>query len=105
GMNASRLALGVVLLGSGRPVVLCALDWCELRNEAHWRMRDALADAAHTSLECVAVHCVHPHDAPSADVEAQRLIARAGAPNSLDLDFYERAVKGMADAVRKALPD
>jgi hypothetical protein len=27
--------LGVVLLGMGQPVVLCAVDWCGLRNEAH----------------------------------------------------------------------
>ncbi len=105
GVDDPLLALGVVLLGAGQPVVLCALDWCEMRNEAYWRMRDALAEAAHTTPECVAVHCVHPHDAPLVDIEAQRLIAKAGAPNSLDLDFYDRAVKNVAGALSKSLPD
>lgn len=103
GIDDPLLALGVVLLGAGQPVVLCAVDWCELRNEAHWRLRDALADAANTTPERVAVQCVHPHDAPFADVAAQRLIARAGAPSSLDLDFFERTVKSVAAALRKSL--
>src|SRR6202044_22387 len=41
-------ALGVILLGMGRPVVLCAVDWCGLRNDAHQAWRQALADAVHT---------------------------------------------------------
>src|SRR6478672_487981 len=105
GIDDPLEAVGVVLLGAGRPVVLCAFDWTGLRNEAHWRMRDAIAEAAHTTPECVAVHCVHPHDAPFADIEAQRLIAKANAPILLDLAFYDRTVKAVADAVRKALPD
>ena len=48
-------ALGVILLGMGQPLVLCALDWCELRNEAHERWRKILAAAAHTVPENVAV--------------------------------------------------
>src|SRR6478752_7854748 len=78
-------ALGVVLLGAGAPVVLCAVDWCGLRNDAHLAWRQALARAAHTTAERVAVHCVHPHDAPFADVEAQKLIEAAKGPISLDL--------------------
>ena len=57
-------ALGVVLLGMGRPVVLCAVDWCGLRNDAHQAWRRALAEATHTVPENVAVQCVHPHNAP-----------------------------------------
>ncbi|MFO0811079.1 MAG: hypothetical protein U0746_20810 [Gemmataceae bacterium] len=105
GVDDPLEAVGVVLLGAGKPVVLCVLDWTGLRNEAHWRFRDAIAEAAHTTPECVAVHCVHPHDAPFADVEAQRLIAKANAPISLDLAFFDRAVNSVSDAVRKAIPD
>ena len=36
-------AVGVVLLGMGEPVVLCAVDWCGLRNDAHLAWRQALA--------------------------------------------------------------
>src|SRR5262245_49124759 len=84
------LARGVVLLGMGQPVVLCAVDWCGLRNEAHERWRQALARAAHTVPARVAVHCVHQHNAPFADVEAERLIQAAPNPaSSLDLKFFE----------------
>jgi hypothetical protein len=94
---------GVVLLGAGKPVVLAAADWCGLRNEAYRAWRAALADAAHTTPEHVALHCVHPHNAPFADVGAQKLIATAGGPPSLDLAFYDRVVKSSADALRRSL--
>ncbi len=97
-------ALGVVLLGMGRPVVLCAVDWTGLRNEANLAWRRALADAAHTVPENVALQCVHQHNAPFADVEAERLLESVpGAPLSLDLKFFDRTVRHCADAVRDSL--
>jgi hypothetical protein len=96
-------ALGVVLLGMGRPVVLCAVDWCELRNEAYRSWRQTLAEAAHTVPENVAVQSVHPHNAPIADPEAQRLLAAAKGPISLDLKFFDRTVHRVAAAARAAL--
>jgi transposase len=36
-------ARGFVLLGAGPPVVLAAIDWCEIRNDAFDRWRGALA--------------------------------------------------------------
>jgi hypothetical protein len=97
-------ALGVVLLGMGRPIVLCAVDWCGLRNEAYTTWRRALAEAAHTVPENVALQCIHQHNAPFADVEAQRLIEAApdGAP-SLDSKFFDRVVRQTAEAARAAL--
>src|SRR5262249_8322206 len=96
-------ALGVVLLGSGKPVVLCAVDWCGIRNDAHEAWRKALADAAHTVPSCVAIHCVHPHNAPFADLEAEKLLQASEGPPSLDLKFHERVVKLTADALRASL--
>jgi hypothetical protein len=96
-------ALGVVILGDGKPVVLCAVDWCGLRNEAHRIWRAALAKAAHTTPERVLLHCVHPHDAPFADVEAQKLIAAAKGPPSLDLRFFEKTVAASAAALEQSL--
>jgi hypothetical protein len=97
-------ALGVVLLGPSSPVVLCAIDWCGLRNDAHLAWRQALARAAHTTPERAAVHCVHPHNAPFADLEAQKLIETTrGAPTSLDRKFFDRAVGRVAAAVKAAL--
>jgi hypothetical protein len=104
GVDDPLRALGVVLLGVGKPIVLCAVDWTGLRNEAFRIWRKALADAAHTTPEHVSLHCVHPHNAPFADVEAQKLIAAAGAPMSLDLKFFDDCVKRSAEAIKTALP-
>jgi hypothetical protein len=97
-------ALGVILLGMGKPVVLCAVDWCGLRNEGHMIWRDALAQAAHTVPENVALQCVHQHNAPFADVGAEKLIQAAPEPvSSLDLKFYDRVVRQTAAAAKIAL--
>ncbi len=93
-------ALGVVLLGVGKPVVLCAVDWTGLRNEAFRIWRKALADAAHTTPEHVSLHCVHPHNAPFADVEAEKLIAAAKAAKSLDLKYYAECVRKSEGALK-----
>ena len=104
GVDDPLRALGVVLLGVGKPVVLCAVDWTGLRNEAFRIWRKALAEAAHTTPEHVSLHTVHPHNAPFADVEAQKFIAAAGAPKSLDLNYYDECVKKSADTLKAALP-
>jgi hypothetical protein len=96
-------ALGVVLLGQGKPVVLCVFDWTALRNDAHLAVRQALADAAHTTLDHVSVHAVHPHNAPFADVVAQKLLDEAKGPPSLDLKFFDQVVKDVAAACRDSL--
>jgi hypothetical protein len=97
-------ALGIVLMGMGGPVVLCALDWCGVRNEANAAWRQALADAAHTTPDRVAVQCVHQHNAPFADLEAERLLeAVPGAPRGVDLKFFDQVVRRTAEAVRTSL--
>jgi hypothetical protein len=104
GVDDPLRALGVVLLGSGKPVVLCAIDWCGIRNEAFRSWRNALAEAAHTTPEYVSLHTVHPHNAPFADTEAEKLIAAAGAAKSLDLKYFDDCVKRSAEALKAALP-
>src|SRR5205823_3312913 len=97
-------ALGVILLGMERPIVLCAVDWCGLRNEANWVWREALARATVTPAERVAVHCVHQHNAPFADLEAEQLVeTHPGAPHSLDLKFFDDVVKRTAKAAGDSL--
>src|SRR5947209_16710199 len=105
GVDDPLYALGVILLGAGRPVVLCAVDWTALRNDAHRLWRQALADATHTVPENVAVHCVHQHNAPFADVGAQKLLEAAHGPPSLDLKFFDDVVKRVAAAAKAALAD
>jgi hypothetical protein len=96
-------ALGIVLLGQGKPVVLCVFDWVALRNDAHLAVRTALAEAAHTTPDHVSVHAVHPHNAPFADVVAQKLLDEAHGPPSLDLKFFDKIVRDVATACRDSL--
>lgn len=99
-------ARGVVLSAEGQPpVVLAAIDWCEIRNEAYDRWRGALAEAANTSPDRVLLASVHQHDAPVADLAAERLLRDKRLAGSIcDLEFHERAVTHVADAVRQAMP-
>jgi hypothetical protein len=97
-------AHGFVLTGAGQPIVLAVLDWCEVRNDAHDRWRSVLAEAARTVPQRVLVTCIHQHDAPIADLEAERILRKAKANASIcDLDFHERAVQRVAKAVQIAL--
>lgn len=103
GVDDPLKALGIVLLGQGKPVVLCVFDWVALRNDAHRAIRQALADAAHTSIEYVSVHAVHPHNAPFADTYAQKLLDDVKGPPSLDLKFFAKVAKDIGEACRDAL--
>lgn len=97
-------ARGFVLMGAGRPIVLAAIDWCEIRNDAYERWREVLAHAAGTEPQRVMVTSLHQHDTPIADLTAQGLLSQRHAPGSIcDLDFHERAVQGVAQALRKGL--
>lgn len=98
-------ARGFVLIGPEQPIVLVAIDWCELRNDAFDRWRAALAMAAGTSKERVLVHTVHQHDAPYFDLTAQKLLdqSRPGG-RMLDTDFHEDCVLRAAAAVKECLP-
>lgn len=95
---------GVVLLGAGAPVVLCAVDWTGILNGAHVRWREALADAAHTASDRVAVHCVHQHNAPFACLESQAKARRfSDLPDVVDPEFFEACLERAAQAVRAGL--
>jgi hypothetical protein len=96
-------AHGFVLRGGGRPVVLLSLDWCEVRNDAYDRWRAVLAEAAGTSRERILLACIHQHDAPVADLTAQRLLNESRSAGSIcDLEFHETVVQRVAQALRES---
>ncbi len=98
-------ALGVVLLGAGPPIVLCAVDWTGLLNEAHAEWCRALAEAAGTTVDRVTVHCVHQHNAPFACLETERIVAAEGdLPHIIDLGFFQRCLDQARQAVAQAIP-
>ena len=103
GVDDPLRALGIVLLGGDKPVVLCALDWTGIRNESYEAWRIGLAEAAGTSIHHVAVQTVHPHNAPFADIEAQKMLEAVKGPPLLDLKWHAKAVKDTADALKASL--
>src|ERR1700722_3042520 len=52
----SLRARGIVILGAGDPIVLCAVDWIGIANEGHDAFRQTLATAAGTTPQRVSVH-------------------------------------------------
>jgi hypothetical protein len=100
-------ARGVTILGADQPIVLCAVDWLGIANASQDAFKEALAKAAGTSPERVAVHALHQHDAPASDFTAERLFKEAGAKNlgRVDGTFARELIGRIAVAVKDSLPD
>ena len=106
GVTDGLEAHGIVLLGAGKPIVLCAVDWTGILNEAHILWRTEIANAVDTTPERVAVHCVHQHNAPFACLEAERIIQAEGdLPHIVDVDYFHDCLKRAAAAAKACLRD
>lgn len=96
-------ARGVVLLPAGeKPIVLCAVDWLGIGNGSRDEWRAALAKAARTTPDRVALHTVHQHDAPGDDLSAHALLP-AGV-GLYDSPFAQMAMGRVAAAVKASRP-
>ncbi len=103
--DSSLEAIGFVLLGAEKPIVICAVDWTGILNDAHVAWRTALAEAAGTTPERVAVQCVHQHDAPFVCLHAEKLIAEQQAGlRVVDVGFFRTCLGRARDAMKAALP-
>ena len=97
-------AIGLVLLGAGDPVVLCTLDWTGLLNSTHLQWRQQLGEAAGTSADRVAIHCVHQHDAPMVCLETQKLVAAQGnMPHVVLEEYLDRCLEDGRRAIQQAV--
>ena len=97
-------ARGVVLIGAGEPIVLCAVDWIGIGNEGHDAFRAALAEGAGTSVSRVAVHTLHQHDAPDCDFGAEKILREAGVdPLSYEGTFARATLPRLTASVREAI--
>lgn len=95
---------GIVLLGDEQPIVLCAVDWIGIANGAHVAWRQAIADAARTSIERVTVHTLHQHDAPFCDFGADAIMAKQGQGGKLfDVKFAQQAIERTAKSVQTCI--
>ena len=83
---------GIVILGAGRPIVLCAVDWLGIANEAHFEFRERLALAADTTVDRVTVHTLHQHDAPRCDFSSEAILEEFGHGKQLYDNQFARTV-------------
>jgi hypothetical protein len=97
-------AHGFVLLGLDKPVAFITLDWCEVRNGAYDLFRERIARAIETEPVRVMLSCLHQHDAPMADLEAQQFLEKHAAKGAIcDLAFLDRTVSRVAEAARESI--
>ena len=97
-------AIGFVLLGAGKPIVICAVDWAGIKNDAHVAWRTALAEAAGTTPDRVAVQCVHQHNTPFACLEAEKIVlAQGDLPHIIEADFFNKCLESGRKAVVEGL--
>jgi hypothetical protein len=95
---------GVILMGDGLPIVLASLDWTGVLNDCHRIWTEALAAAAHTTPDRVALHCVHQHNAPFVDRTGNQLLQQAGAsPLLYSEGFLDELARRSATVVRQAM--
>lgn len=96
-------ARGIILYTSEKPIVLVAVDWVGIGNSGHHAFREAIAKAAGTTKERVCVHCLHQHDAPGCDFEADELLVPYKLGGKLfEPAFARKAIDRVAKAVEKA---
>ena len=104
GVDDPLEAIGYVLQGAGKPIVVCVVDWTGILNTAHGKWRQALADAAETTIDRVAVQCVHQHNAPFACLDAEEIVqAQGDLPHIVEPDFFQRCLDAGHKAVRESL--
>ena len=97
-------ARGIVLLGAGKPIVLCAVDWIGISNEGHDAWREALAAAAGTTPDRVAVHALHQHDGPRCDFGAEALLEPLGLGGiRQDSAFLRETIARSAESLKNSL--
>lgn len=96
-------ARGIVLLGAGKPIVLCAVDWIGIGNGGHDVWRERLAEAAGTDPSRVAVHVLHQHDGVRCDFSTEELLAPYGLQGLMfDVPFVRKTIDNVAKAVSQA---
>ena len=98
-------AIGLVLVVPKQdPIVLCAVDWTGIGNDSNKAWREALAKAAGTTADRVAIHTLHQHDAPGCDFTAVRLLADYGLDELFSNPKHSRKViTATSVALKKAM--
>ena len=107
--DQSLRAKGIILTGAGKPIVLCAIDWIGIANEGYDEFRKAMAEAAGTTPDRVALHALHQHDAPVCDFGAEQWLKKEGMnPQGFEGTFAREVISrlkvAMVGALKNAQP-
>lgn len=95
---------GIVLLSHEAPIVIATLDWIGIGNASHVAFRQQLATACGTSIDRVAVHVIHQHDAPWCDDSMEAILNQANVSgHPFDSAFSHRIMGAAAQAAKAAV--
>lgn len=100
--NLGLRAKGILLIGTGKPIVICVIDWIGIANESQDVFKETLADAVNTDPQRVVVHTLHQHDAPICDFSAERVLIDAGINPQRYESSYAREFLGRLKKTVKA---
>jgi hypothetical protein len=96
-------ARGIILLGAGKPIVLCTADSLGIGNEGFEQWRQELARAVGTTPDRVAVHALHQHDAPRHDFTVEAVLDRYGLGGKrLDVAYMRDTIRKISKAAGQA---
>ncbi|MFO0427024.1 MAG: hypothetical protein ACK526_10715 [Planctomyces sp.] len=94
---------GLLLKSGDLTCVMAAVDFCGISNSSDEQIRDAMAAAAGTTRERVALQSLHQHSAPIIDADAVRILhGEDSAELKQHLQFTQKVSSDTAKAIRKA---
>jgi hypothetical protein len=95
---------GVVLHSGDDCYVIAAIDFCGICNTSDEVLRDAMAKAAGTTRERVALQSLHQHSAPILDADAVRILHGEGSPElAKHIQFTNEIAQRTAIAIEGSL--
>ena len=97
---------GVVLRSGDDSYVIAAIDFCGICNASDEVLRDAMAKAAGTTRERVALQSLHQHSAPILDEDAVRILHGEGSPElAKHIQFTHEIAQRTAIAIQSSLSE
>ncbi len=100
---------GVVLRTASDTFVIAAIDYCGICNTSDETIRDAMAHAAGTTRQRVALQSLHQHTAPILDADAVRFLHDEKSEQLAQHlrftdDIAKRAATAIAESVTQLQP-
>jgi hypothetical protein len=95
---------GFILDSEGERAVVASLDYCGLMNRAYDELVRALAEGTGVATDHVVVHCIHQHDAPLMNFEAESLLGLEVYPKDWWQGVQDACGRGAREAVTAMRP-